>query len=62
MNNLFYNFKLNECESVDSKVFGNKARFINHNHKKPNVSAEIVNMGEEDLVSFWALKDIYIHE
>lgn len=57
-NNLFYTFKLNKYESVDSRIFGNKARFINHSKKKENIVPRAVNINEQYVIVFHATKDI----
>ena len=57
-NNLFYTFKLNKYESVDSRVFGNKARFINHSKRKENIVPRAVSLDEQSVIVFHALKDI----
>jgi SET domain-containing protein len=43
-------------------MYGNKARFINHSHNKQNISPMKIRIQEEDVILFYALRDIHEHE
>lgn len=59
-NNLCYAFKLGEYDNLDSRLFGNKARFINHapRRRDDNVTPKAINVGEQNRIVFHALRDI----
>ena len=59
LNNLFYNFKLNANSSIDSRLYGNKSRFINHSKKASNSVPRKFSIREEEIIIFYALKNIY---
>ena len=58
--NLCYAFKLDEHDNLDSRMFGNKSRFINHapRRKDDNVTPKAISVGEQQRIVFHALRDI----
>lgn len=57
-NTMFFTFQLNKEEVLDSRVFGNKARFMNHSQDHQNVRPEVIKIREEDVLVFRALRQI----
>lgn len=57
-NNIFYNFQINDNQSLDSRLFGNKARFINHSNKKANIMSTKMSINEEETIIFKSVRDI----
>lgn len=59
---MFFTFFLNSNEILDSRVYGNKARFMNHSKKNQNVRPEVIKIREEDTLVFRALRPIKVGE
>lgn len=49
---------MSEAQIIDSRYFGNKARFINHGSGNENVRPEVMRVRERQVLLFRAIRDI----